>query len=176
MTVRPAKTQISLGIRQVWSESSMCIQWIATSKGPKLSSCGQRGLWSDWADVQADMSLRWAHMPFCWICHEAAHIAMMDSLRQQFYPRMRPAGRDRKNLWQPSKGISLSHIWEWSIADIVITDHQDFHQQCPFSRSNNRNKILKKWTEKREREYQCGIRTPGLSSAKEIIPLPCLIP
>ena len=27
--VRPAKTQISLGIRQVWSESSLCAQWLA---------------------------------------------------------------------------------------------------------------------------------------------------
>ena len=29
MSVRPAKTQISLGIRPVWSESSLCAQWWA---------------------------------------------------------------------------------------------------------------------------------------------------
>ena len=29
MSVRPAKTQISLGIRQVWPESSLCAQWVA---------------------------------------------------------------------------------------------------------------------------------------------------
>ena len=29
MTVRPAKTQISLGIRPAWSESSLCAQWAA---------------------------------------------------------------------------------------------------------------------------------------------------
>ena len=29
MTVRPAKTQISLGIRPVWSEYSLCAQWVA---------------------------------------------------------------------------------------------------------------------------------------------------
>ena len=29
MSVRPAKTQISLGIRPVWSESSLCAQWVA---------------------------------------------------------------------------------------------------------------------------------------------------
>ena len=29
MTVRPAKTQISLGIRPDWSESSLCSQWVA---------------------------------------------------------------------------------------------------------------------------------------------------
>ena len=34
MTVRPAKTQISLGIRPVWSESSLCAQWVA--KDPRF--------------------------------------------------------------------------------------------------------------------------------------------
>ena len=34
MTVRLAKTQISLGIRPVWSESSLCAQWVA--KEPTL--------------------------------------------------------------------------------------------------------------------------------------------
>ena len=29
MSVRPAKTQISLCIRPVWSESSLCAQWVA---------------------------------------------------------------------------------------------------------------------------------------------------
>ena len=29
MTVRPVKTQISLGIRPVWPESSLCAQWVA---------------------------------------------------------------------------------------------------------------------------------------------------
>ena len=29
MTVRPGKIQISLGIRPVWSESSLCAQWVA---------------------------------------------------------------------------------------------------------------------------------------------------
>ena len=29
MSVRPAKTQISLGIRTVWSVSSLCAQWVA---------------------------------------------------------------------------------------------------------------------------------------------------
>ena len=37
----------------------------------------QRRLWSDWADAQADLSLRWAHMPFGWFCHEAAHISLI---------------------------------------------------------------------------------------------------
>ena len=35
VAVRPAKTQISLGIRSVWSESSLCAHWIA--KDPRYS-------------------------------------------------------------------------------------------------------------------------------------------
>ena len=35
--------------------------------------CGQRRLWSDWEDAQADLSLRWAHMQYCWFCHVGAH-------------------------------------------------------------------------------------------------------
>ena len=34
--------------------------------------------WSDWADAQADLSLRWVHMPFCWFCHEAALMVNWD--------------------------------------------------------------------------------------------------
>ena len=34
MTLHPAKTQISLGIGLVWSESSLCTQWVA--KGPSF--------------------------------------------------------------------------------------------------------------------------------------------
>ena len=49
------------------------------SSGPKLSSCGQSWLWSDWANAQADRSLCWAHMPFCWFCHEAAQICHLSS-------------------------------------------------------------------------------------------------
>ena len=33
MGVRPPKTQISLGIRSVWSESSQCAQWVAEDQG-----------------------------------------------------------------------------------------------------------------------------------------------
>ena len=27
-------------------------------------------------DAQADLSLRWAHMPFCWFCHEVAQFSL----------------------------------------------------------------------------------------------------
>ena len=60
--VRPAKTQISLCICPVWSESSLKKAWILSYP---LSA--QRRLWSDWVDAQADLILRWAHMPFYFV-------------------------------------------------------------------------------------------------------------
>ena len=61
MTVRPVKTQISLCIRPVWSESSL-------SAWRKLASLATHWAhsedWSDWTDAQADLSLRWSHGHF----------------------------------------------------------------------------------------------------------------
>ena len=61
MSARPAKTQISLGIRPVWSIFAIRMKrpWVLS-----YSLGAQRRLWSDWVDVQADMSLRWAHSHF----------------------------------------------------------------------------------------------------------------
>ena len=56
-----AKTQISLGIRPVWSDSSL-------SAWRKLGSLATYWVhsedWSDWVDAQADLSLRWPHISF----------------------------------------------------------------------------------------------------------------
>ena len=50
--VHPVKTQISLGIRPVWSESSLCAQWVA--EDPRFLHVDS----ADWSDL----SLRWAHV------------------------------------------------------------------------------------------------------------------
>ena len=59
MTVRPAKTQTSLGICPVLSEPLLCIQWVAKD--------------TSFLHVDSEDTDQ-AHMPFCWFCHEAAHI------------------------------------------------------------------------------------------------------
>ena len=51
MSVRPASLQISLGIRRVWSESSLCAQWLA--KDPSFFHANSE---------DSDLSLRWAHI------------------------------------------------------------------------------------------------------------------
>ena len=78
MTMRPAKTQISLGIRPVWSESSQCAQLVAEDQmflHADSEDSDQTG--SDWADAQVDLSIRWAHMPLRWFCHEAAQMLFL---------------------------------------------------------------------------------------------------
>ena len=79
--VRPAKTQISLG---GWVFAiRMKEHWVLSYP---LSA--QRRLWSDWADAQADLSFRWAHMPFRWFCHEAAHIISIGFLTIDWQTRL----------------------------------------------------------------------------------------
>ena len=64
MACAPSGTQISLGIRPVRSESSLCAQWIA--KDPSCFHADSED-WSDWADVQAYLRLR---------CHFVGFVTM----------------------------------------------------------------------------------------------------
>ena len=59
LSVRPAKTRISLGIGPVWSESSLSAQG---NIGSLATHWAHSEDWSGWADVQADPSLRVAHI------------------------------------------------------------------------------------------------------------------
>ena len=72
--VRPAKTQIGLGIRPVWSVFAVRIKkaWVL---GYPLSA--QRRFWSDWADEQADLGLLWERTSFCWFCRAAFLIHLL---------------------------------------------------------------------------------------------------
>ena len=71
MSVHPAKTQINLGIGPVWSESSLCVQWVAKDQSFLHADSEDS---SDWADAEADQSLCWAHTHFVGFVHVAAQI------------------------------------------------------------------------------------------------------
>ena len=67
----PAKTQIILGVRPVWSDSlGIRPVWSESllSAWRKLGSLATHWVhskdWLDWADAQADLSLCWAHCHF----------------------------------------------------------------------------------------------------------------
>ena len=63
VSVRPAKTQISLGIRM---PSLIRVFAVRMKKSWVISYTlsAQRRLWSDWAIAQTDLSLRWTHTYF----------------------------------------------------------------------------------------------------------------
>ena len=79
MSVRPAKTQISLGSPPPHPPSLIRVFAVRMKKAWVLSYplSAQRRLWSDWADAQADLSLRWAHTHFLWFWHVVAHIQLL---------------------------------------------------------------------------------------------------
>ena len=53
--------------------SSLCAQWVA--KDPSFPHADSKD--SDRTGRMPKLiCLRWAHMPFCWFCHEAAHLAI----------------------------------------------------------------------------------------------------
>ena len=92
--------QINLGICPVWSESFLFTQWIA--KDPSFLHADSKD-WLNWAEAQAELSLRWAHMPFCWFYHEMAHIIMRFT-KQKYVFRVYVENEDLDHaVWSYSK-------------------------------------------------------------------------
>ena len=72
MTVRPTKTLISLGIRPVWSESSLCAQWIA--KDPSFLHADSEDSYQTGRIPRLIWVFAGRTCHFCWFCHEAAQL------------------------------------------------------------------------------------------------------
>ena len=79
MTVRPAKTQISLGIRPVWSESSLCAQWVA--KDPSFFHA-DRG---DSDQTERMSRLIWVFAGR-WFCHEPTQLNLQFKYTDSTFP------------------------------------------------------------------------------------------
>ena len=69
MAVRPAQTQISLGIRPVWSESSKA--WVLSYHWAHSENSDQTWRCPGWSES----SLR--EHSFCWVCHVVAHMYIL---------------------------------------------------------------------------------------------------
>ena len=94
VALRPAKPPVSLGIRPDWSESSLCAQRIA--KDPSfLHADSEDSAQTGW-NPQSDLSLRWAHMLFCWFCREVAYFI---SLVTDFGLDLDPRAFLFRNMW-----------------------------------------------------------------------------
>ena len=84
---------------------------ISDSQAYKVSSCGQRRLWSDCVDAQVDLSL-WVYMPLGMFSHVAAH-----SSRKQAYSNILKISPPKtetfqiKKLWYFLYFCSKHRLW-----------------------------------------------------------------
>ena len=159
MSVHQAKTRISLGIRPVWSGSSL-------SAWRKLGSLATHWVysedWSDWADAQADLSLRWAHNHFVgFVMSRLKHGLLLHfagplgSFRHRFsmpvsggpenvksmfdlYIRLRPAGI---LPWNNLESISNQQFWESNLE--TISDQLFFDIRTAFQTRTSREFTFK---------------------------------
>ena len=86
-----SKFSLSLRIRVIWASTKIIIMWVWSCRltlvllNPDISclckQCRSRSVaffrqqrfWSDGADSEADLCLRWAHMSSCRFCRALAH-------------------------------------------------------------------------------------------------------
>ena len=78
--------------------------------GPRLSSCGQLRLWSDWADAQADLSLCCVHRSFCWFCHAQDHLYIL-YLRTKTWISEKAASWPRFSIIKWIKFLLFIMLW-----------------------------------------------------------------
>ena len=93
----------------------------------------QRRLWWDWADVQADLSLRWAHS---WFCHVAAHFhfshfhshtqvqLLFDDVRVSQNTQNNAWSRDWMFLWMEfiTRVYYGTNFFKWKITESFNND------------------------------------------------------
>ena len=113
----------------------------------------QQRFWSDWVDAQADLSLRYAHMPFCWFCHDAAHMSWNSQYTSTTFSQYFH-GRNSRLLTYFSPGFQVAHLnglftccfttnfhgllWVPYESESHRTYHQYFHNRftTPFASSD----------------------------------------
>ena len=114
--VRPAKTHISLGIHPIGSVFAVRSMG---SLGPMVSSCGQRRLCSDWADL----SLGWAHRLFSWFCYAVDQISCIHKSCLVLNANLRQPDRD-KGFWWAVHGRLVSPVFFHHAPTITLSFDQ----------------------------------------------------
>ena len=115
-------------LKQIWAaawrnqQNDLCAQRILRSAQSDQSSqpwvlsyplSAQQRLWSDWADAQADLSLRWAHISCRMFCHASAHFTAPSELR--VYMMSYPVKLKNRNIF-----IFLERNSRWQV-DVCVT-------------------------------------------------------
>ena len=135
------------------------------SLGPNASSCGQQILWSDWVDAQGDPSLRWAHMSFCWFCHEAALFILPVSKNEKGFSCLyKTYNMDGSQTFSSRMILILINVYKFVAEHVHLTtlitspitfvlyfkngksiQHEIFTIAKSFSETNNHVKMIGKY-------------------------------
>ena len=99
------------------------------SQGPNVSSCRRRKVWSDCADTQADLRLRWTHRSFCLFSHAAAlndGTDLTDSNKCKWVVRRKLVFGDGERVWlKPScsatEASNSPGIWNLTFMGIILS-------------------------------------------------------
>ena len=82
-----------------------CTQWIAKDPSFLYGDCED---WSDRADVQADLRLRWAHMSFCWFCRALAQMIFTIAPDKSLF-QSKIMGTVLISLWKCGYSLEVPH-------------------------------------------------------------------
>ena len=73
----------------------------------------KRGLWSDWANAQPDLNLRWAHMPLWCFCHKAAQISFPLQQVFKFWWWKKKKKKKKRWIWEKLQVVCV-HVYQRS--------------------------------------------------------------
>ena len=110
LPVRTAKTQISLGIHPVWPVFAVRMKkgWVLS-----YSVSAQRRHRSDWADAQADLSLRWVHVIFKLVGFVIKQLICKENCFQPFGEKLeREVDPDKKAMYKRMKASVTAGVEE----------------------------------------------------------------
>ena len=108
--------QFSLGIRPVWSESSLCTQWVA--KDPTFLHADSENSDQTGQMPRLILSLHWAHMPFCWFCHEAAQILCNNNWENPEW--LFDVNRRLCLSWSPLQSIKMHFVFPYELICVTM--------------------------------------------------------
>ena len=119
--MRPAKTQISLGIHPVWSVSSL-------SPWTNLGSLATHSVHSKDSDQigQADLSLCWAHKSFYWFRHVTSQMFFVADFNRHLFKRAMFAWRPVRTTSGHCQLLPVSVCW-WLDRNELWDNHQLLH-------------------------------------------------
>ena len=123
--VRPAKTQVSLGIHPVWSEFSLCSQWVAKdlkflhvdSEDSDQTGRIPRLVWVFAGCTGNTVGFVMRRLIWFWFCHEAAYLIVVVQILPAFHVVFKVSSLHLKATERTLKTCD-SLAWHTQIIDI----------------------------------------------------------